>query len=57
MRGTAEQIDSVRRTKEYMQQLARVQLVVSSLRVTDAFVDDGLGQIMGVWQETIDKEG
>ena len=40
VRGTAEQIDSLRRSKEYQQQLARVQLVASHLRVADAYVDE-----------------
>src|SRR5262245_26087821 len=39
VRGTAQQIDSVRRTKDYQQLLNRVQLVVSHLRNNDAFVD------------------
>jgi hypothetical protein len=57
VRGTAEQIDSVRRTKEYQQLLNRVQLVVSHLRVNDAFVDEGLAQIMGQYQEVVEKAG
>jgi hypothetical protein len=57
VRGTAEQIDSVRRTKEYQQLLNRVQLVVSHLRVNDAFVDEGLGQIMGQYQEVVEQAG
>ena len=55
-RGTAEQIDSLRRTKEYQEQLARVQLIASHLRVADAYVDEGLAQLMGEYQEVIDKE-
>ena len=56
-RGTAEQIDSLRRTKEYQQRFARVQLVVSHLSVTDAYVDEGLAQIMGQYQEVIEQAG
>src|ERR1700745_1666754 len=41
-RGTAAQIDSLRRTKEYQQRTARVQLIASHLSVTDAYVDEGL---------------
>jgi hypothetical protein len=57
VRGTAEQIDSVRRTKEYQQLLTRVQLAVSHLRVNDAYVDEGLAQIMGQYQEVVEQAG
>jgi hypothetical protein len=57
VRGTAEQIDSVRRTKEFQQLVNRVQLVVSHLRVNDAYVDDGLVQLMGQYQEVVEKAG
>jgi hypothetical protein len=57
VRGTAEQIDSVRRTKEYQQLLNRVQLVVSHLRNNDAFVDEGLVQIMRQYQEVVEQAG
>ena len=55
-RGTAEQIDSLRRSKEYQQQLARALLIASHLSVTDAYVDEGLAQIMSQYQEVIEKE-
>jgi hypothetical protein len=54
-RGTAEQIDSLRRSKEYQQQLARAQLIASRLSVTDAYVDEGLAQIMSQYQEVIEQ--
>ncbi len=57
VRGTAEQIDSVRRTKEYQQLLNRVQLIASNLRVADAFVDEGLAEIMGQYQEVVEQAG
>jgi hypothetical protein len=57
VRGTAEQIDSVRRTKEFQQLLNRVQLAVSHLGVNDAFVDEGLAQIMGQYQEVVEQAG
>ena len=55
-RGTAAQIDSLRRTKEYQQRTARVQLIASHLSVTDAYVDEGLAQIMSQYQEVVEKE-
>ena len=57
VRGTADQIDSVRRTKEFQQLMQRVQLVVSHLRVNDAYVDEGLVQIMGQYQEVVEQSG
>ena len=46
-RGTAEQIDSLRRSKEYQQRIARAQLSASHLSDSDAYVDEGLAQFMG----------
>jgi hypothetical protein len=53
VRGTAEQIDALRRSKEYQQQVARAQLVASHLSVADAYVDEGLVQIIDQYQEAI----
>lgn len=55
-RGTGEQIDSLRRSKDYQQQLARAQLVASHLRVADAHVDEGLERNMEQLQEVIERE-
>lgn len=54
-RGTAAQIDSLRRSKEYQQQLLRVQLVASHFRVTDAYVEEGLALILAQAQEVIEQ--
>jgi hypothetical protein len=53
VRGTAEQIDSVRRSDEYQRLINRVQLIADRLRVADASVDEGLGQIMSVYGEEV----
>jgi hypothetical protein len=55
-RGTADQIDSLRRSKEYQRQVTRVQLVASHLGVSDAYVDEGIAQIMAQYQEVIAQE-
>jgi hypothetical protein len=55
VRGTAQQIDSVRRTDEYLEQIQRVQMIADHLRIADAFVDDGLAQIMGQYQKVVDE--
>jgi hypothetical protein len=46
LRGTAEQIDSTRRSEEFQRLQNRVQLIADGLRVIDAFVDEGLAQVM-----------
>ena len=55
LRGTAEQIDSLRRSDEYVQIVQRVALVVNGLRIADAFVDEGLAEVMGGYQKLIDE--
>ena len=57
VRGAAENLDSIRRNKEYQQLLQRVQLITTHLRVTDAFVDDGLAQIISQYQEVVEQAG
>ena len=54
VRGTAEQIDSVRRSDEYWQHIARGQLVGSHIGVTTAYVDEGLAQFVGRYQKLIE---
>ena len=55
LRGTEEQIDSVRRSEEYVALIQRVQLVVTGLRIADAFLDEGLVQVMGSYQKLVDE--
>ena len=54
VRGTAEQIDSVRHSKEYQLYVARGQLVASHVSVASAYVDEGLAQFMGWYQKVIE---
>jgi hypothetical protein len=55
VRGTAKQIDSVRRSKEFQQYIARGQLVASHVSVARAYVDEGLAQFMGWYQKVIER--
>ena len=55
VRGTAEQIDSVRRSKEFQQYVARGELVASHVSVARAYVDEGLAQFMGWYQKVIER--
>ena len=45
-RGTEQQIDGVRRSKEFRQVMARTRLHVDDLVIVDAYVDETLGQLM-----------
>jgi len=54
VRGTAEQIASVRRSQEFQQYVARGQLVASHVSVARAYVDEGLAQFIGWYQKLIE---
>lgn len=53
VRGTAQQVDSLRRDGEYQDLLTRVNLIVDGLCVTDAMVDEGLTQQMSRFEKAI----
>lgn len=53
LRGTAEQIDVVRRSEEFGRNILRVSLVADRVGVADAMVDEGAAQGMNVWDEEI----
>jgi hypothetical protein len=53
LRGKAEQIDSTRRSEEFQRLQNRVQLIADGLRVTDAFVDEGLAQVMKQYADVL----
>ncbi len=57
VRGTAQQIDSVRRDEEFERLIARVRLVVDDVGLADVFVDEKLAQVMAQYQEEIGKLG
>ncbi|HEX3289594.1 MAG TPA: hypothetical protein VHT50_34195 [Mycobacterium sp.] len=50
LRGTAQQIDSMRRSEEFKRLVSRVALRVDQLEVSDAWVDEGLAQVMFQYQ-------
>jgi hypothetical protein len=54
-RGTEQQIDSVRRSKEFRQIMARTRLFVEDLIIADSYVDESLGQLMQEYQEEIER--
>ena len=51
VRGTEQQIDSVRRTEEYQRLVNRVQLIADHVRVADAIVDEGLAHFMSQYHD------
>jgi hypothetical protein len=53
LRGTAEQIDSLRRSEGFGRNILRVSLVADRVAVADAAVDDGAIQGMKTWDEEI----
>ena len=53
-RGTAEQIEAVRHSKEYQHHITRGQLVASHVSVANAYVDEGLTQFIGWYQKVVD---
>jgi len=54
-RGTEQQIDGVRRSKEFRQVMARTRLYVDELVIADAVVDEALGQQLLEYQEEINR--
>ena len=53
MRGTADQIDSLRRDEEFQRVTQRADQIVERLGVVDALVDEGIAEGMGIYQEVI----
>ena len=53
LRGSAEQIDSLRRDDEFQTLQTRVQLIVDGLRITDAVIDEGLAQQIPRFEKVI----
>jgi hypothetical protein len=52
-RGTAQQLDALRRDAEYQELLSRVQMIADRLIVNDAYVDEGLAQQIGVYEKAL----
>ncbi len=55
LRGTAQQIDTVRRSDEFVGLVNRVSLRVDELEISDAWVDEGLAAVMGQYQDEAGK--
>jgi hypothetical protein len=57
IRGSAEQIDSLRRAEEFLRLTQSADLIVDRLGVVDALVDEGLAEGMGRYQEVLGELG
>ena len=53
IRGSAEQIDSLRRDEEFERLQQKVDLIVDRLGIVNALVDERLAEGMGVYQDAI----
>jgi hypothetical protein len=53
LRGSEEQIDSLRRTEDFERLITKASLVVDDLGVVSALIGEGLGRAMGIYQEEI----
>ena len=57
MRGTEEQLDAVRHSKEFRVQVARARLIVDDLVIAEAYVGEGLAQVLSEYQEELNAAG
>jgi hypothetical protein len=53
LRGSAQQIDSIRREQGFLRLLNRARLRCENVGVADTFLDDGLAQMMSLYQEEV----
>jgi hypothetical protein len=53
LRGTGQQIDSLRRDDDFQRVVQRADLIVERLGVVDALVDEGLAEGLGVYRNEI----
>ncbi|KUH80502.1 MULTISPECIES: hypothetical protein [unclassified Mycobacterium] len=57
IQGSQEQIDALRRDDEFQQWVTQIQLVADRVGMVDAWVNDGLGEAMGLYDEALRKAG
>jgi hypothetical protein len=53
LRGSAQQIDSIRREQGFLRLLNRARLRCEDVGVVDTFLDEGVAQIMSLYQEEV----
>ncbi|KUI34498.1 hypothetical protein AU197_07455 [Mycobacterium sp. IS-1590] len=57
IQGSQEQIDVLRRDQQFEQWVTQIQLVADSVGMVDAWVNDGLGEAMDLYDEALRKAG
>ncbi|HJT92113.1 MAG TPA: hypothetical protein VJ777_09250 [Mycobacterium sp.] len=57
IQGTQEQIDALRRDADFASWVNQVQLVADRVGIVDAWVNDGLGEAIGLYQQALRKAG
>jgi hypothetical protein len=57
IQGTEEQIDALRRDADFASWVNQVQLVADRVGIVDAWVNDGLGEAIGLYQQALRKAG
>jgi hypothetical protein len=54
LRGSADQMNALRSDEEFERRITRADQIVETLGVVDAVVGEGIGRVMGVYQEEIE---
>ncbi|ULE31977.1 hypothetical protein [Mycobacterium sp. IDR2000157661] len=57
IQGSQQQIDTLRRDAEFQQWVNQVQMVADRVGMVDAWVNDGLGEAIGLYEEALRKAG
>jgi hypothetical protein len=57
IQGTQEQIDALRGDADFATWLTQVQLVADRVGIVDAWVNDGLGEAIGLYEQALRKAG
>jgi hypothetical protein len=55
--GSQEQIDSMRHNRDFEVWVNRVQLVADRVGIVDAWVDEGIGEAIDLYDEALRKAG
>lgn len=57
IQGSREQIDSLRRADDFQAWLTRIQLVADRVGIVDAWVNEGLAEAIGLYEDALRKAG
>jgi hypothetical protein len=57
IQGSQHQIDTLRRDAEFQQWVNQIQLVADRVGMVDAWVNDGLSEAIGLYEEALRKAG